>query len=260
MFFVLSKLFWLVASPPNLFLLLAAAGAVLLYTRHWLWGRRLCVLGLVGFGVLGFSPLGWVLLSPLENRFTPPVDFATPPAVIVVLGGALQPELSRARHQVSVNEAAGRLTEALALARRFPSAKIVYSGCSAALGGGSCEADVAGRFFTKMGVAPERVLLERKSRNTQENALFTRDLVAQKDGEVWLLVTSAFHMPRAVGAFRKVGVSVTPWPAAYLTAPNDLQFGHLGGGLRLSETALREWIGLIAYRLTGRTDTLFPAP
>jgi uncharacterized SAM-binding protein YcdF (DUF218 family) len=259
-FFVLSKLFWLVASPANLLLLLAVAGAILLFTRFWVWGRRLCVAALVGLAVLGVSPLGWLLLSPLENRFARPAGLATPPAVIVVLGGAIQPEMSRARRQVSVNEAAGRLTEALALARRFPAAKVVYSGCSAALGGGPCEADVAGRFFTSMGVARERVLLERASRNTQENALFTRDAVAQKEGEVWLLVTSAFHMPRAMGAFRKVGVSVTPWPAAYLTAPNDLQFGHVTSGLRLSETALREWIGLIAYRLTGRIDYVFPAP
>jgi uncharacterized SAM-binding protein YcdF (DUF218 family) len=259
-FFVLSKLFWIVASPSNLFLLLAAAGAVLLFTRHWLWGRRLCVVGVVGFGVLGLSPLGWLMLNPLENRFHRPAEIATPPAVIVVLGGAIQPELSGARHQISLNEAAGRLTEAVALSRRFPSAKIVYSGCSAALGGGPCEADVAGHFFTSMGVASDRIVLERASRNTDENALFTRDLVGQKDGEVWLLVTSAFHMPRSVGVFRKAGVSVTPWPVAYLTAPNDPEYGHVLGGLRLSETAVREWIGLIAYRLTGRIDTLFPAP
>jgi uncharacterized SAM-binding protein YcdF (DUF218 family) len=259
-FFVLSKLFWLVASPANLLLALSVVGVVLLFTRHWLWGRRLCVIGLAGFSLISVSPLGSLMLSPLENRFTRPAELATPPAVIVVLGGAIQPELSRARRQVSVNEAAGRLTEALALARLYPSAKIVYSGCSAALGGGPCEADVAGRFFTSMGVAPDRVLLERKSRNTQENALFTHELLAQTDGEVWLLVTSAFHMPRAMGAFRKVGLSVTPWPAAYLTPPHGFQFGQIIGGLRLSETALREWIGLLAYRLTGRTDALFPSP
>ncbi len=104
---------------------------------------------------------------------------------------------------------------------------------------------------------------EDKSRNTWENAIFTRDLVNPKPGDTWLLVTSAWHMPRAMGIFRKAGFKVTAYPVDYLTYGNsrDLHPPRLAlDEMERLENALHEWIGLVAYRLTDKTDALFPAP
>ena len=109
----------------------------------------------------------------------------------------------------------------------------------------------------------ERITLEDKSRDTLENARFTRELVQPRPGERWLLVTSAHHMPRSVGLFRSEGFSVEAYPVDYRTrGAIDLLrfFSTVGDGLRRTDTATREWVGLLVYRLTGRTAELFPAP
>src|SRR5690606_22170344 len=118
-------------------------------------------------------------------------------------------------------------------------------------------------FLKAAGVAPERIVLESQSRNTFENALYLRDLLEPRPGNQWLLVTSAWHMPRAVGAFRQAGFSVIAWPTDYRTrGAGDLArpFDTMTEGLRRTDMAVREWIGLVAYRMLGRSDALFPAP
>ena len=117
--------------------------------------------------------------------------------------------------------------------------------------------------FEKLGVPPDRITLESRSRNTAENAVYSKALVAPKPGERWLLVTSAMHMPRAIGAFREAGFPVEAYPVDYKTNGwQDLGslVGSLSAGLRQTDTALHEWIGLIAYRLTGKSSALLPAP
>ena len=105
-------------------------------------------------------------------------------------------------------------------------------------------------------------MFEDRSRNTHENAVFSHALAQPKPGETWVLITSAFHMPRAVGAFRRAGWTVVPYPVDYALEPDppmSWQMDFLGamGTLR---SAVHEWTGLAAYRLTGKTDALFPAP
>jgi uncharacterized SAM-binding protein YcdF (DUF218 family) len=261
MFFVLSKIFTFVALPSNVILFLAGAGALLLFTRWWRAGRIFCsgaALLLLIFGVL---PGGALLLAPLENRFPPPPASMAAPDVIVVLGGAVETSVTEERNIVSLNEAAGRMTQAVALARRYPSARLIFPGGSAnLLTVGMSEADVARRFFDEAGIPPERVSYEGQSRNTYENATFMRALYPPRDGERWLLVTSASHMPRAMGIFRLAGFPVFAFPAHYLLAPGALPFGTVSGGLHITEVAAREWTGLVAYRLKGYTDVLFPTP
>ena len=114
-----------------------------------------------------------------------------------------------------------------------------------------------------MGLDQGDVVYEDRSRNTFENALFTRDLVKPKEGERWLLVTSAMHMPRAVGVFRKVGFPVIAYPVDFRTNGEFWRAGvpgDTGSAVSMVENAMHEWLGLIAYRLTGKTDALFPAP
>ena len=106
------------------------------------------------------------------------------------------------------------MTEAAALARRYPNAKVLFTGGSVEiLREPTVEADAAGMVLRDLGVGGDRLLLERKARNTAENAVLAKQLADPKPGERWLLVTSAWHMPRAMGLFRKVGFDVEPWPS-----------------------------------------------
>lgn len=173
--------------------------------------------------------------------------------------------ITAARGRAAFNEAGERLLAFVELARRYPQARLVFSGGSASLTEARfTEADAAAVFFREAGLAPERVLYENRSRNTWENAVYTRDLARPASSERWLLVTSAAHMPRAMGIFRQVGFPATAFPVDYRTT------GHIGwslrpdkhiaDGLAFFDTAAHEWIGLAVYHWTGKTDALFPAP
>ena len=125
------------------------------------------------------------------------------------------------------------------------------------------DAETAPRLLTALGIPPDRLMLENRSRNTSENALFTKEIIKPKPDETWILVTSAYHMPRAVGLFRKAGFPVVPWPADYRTSGNegiDMLRDNETDALGKTVVALHEWIGLIAYWLTGRIDEPLPGP
>jgi uncharacterized SAM-binding protein YcdF (DUF218 family) len=171
--------------------------------------------------------------------------------------------VSAARNEVVLNEAAERLTVVADLARRYPNARILYSGGNGELIGDEREAPFALRLLKTFGIAPDRILLEDRSRNTIENAVYSKELARPKPGERWLLVTSAYHMPRAIGVFRKVGFAVEPYPVDWRTrgAQDELRpFASVGDGLRRVDTAVREWVGLAVYWLTGRSSEPFPGP
>ncbi|MFN3892841.1 MAG: YdcF family protein [Beijerinckiaceae bacterium] len=263
MFFYLSKILWELFAPANLLFLILALGLALLYTRFTRAGRALVLASVAGFFVLGVLPAGTLMLRILEDRFPRPRDLA-PPAGIIVLGGGVSELVTRFRGSIELSGSGDRMTEGAILARRFPDAKLVFTGGSAALLGSPYrEAHVARQLFLGLGLPGEQLVFEENSRNTYENAVFTRELVKPKPGETWLLVTSASHMPRAVGIFRKAGFDVTPYPVDYETlgVPGELfVMSDPFGGLRRTERALREFIGLAAYHWTGRTDALFPAP
>ena len=156
------------------------------------------------------------------------------------------------------------MTKAVELARRYPAARLVFTGGSGALlGEGQAEATSARDFFLSLGVPAEKMTLEDKSRNTWENGVFTRDMVHPKPGEPWLLVTSAWHMPRSVGIFRRLGIAVIPYPVAYRTIGDSrdvLSLATVGDRVIMLDNSIREWIGLLAYRLTDKSNALFPAP
>ena len=125
------------------------------------------------------------------------------------------------------------------------------------------EADYAAALFESLGIDKARLLMERRSRNTQENAEFSKVLAAPKSGERWLLVTSAYHMPRSIGLFRKAGFAVEACPVDWrVGGRSDLWtfFVAAGEGLARTDIGLREWLGLLAYWLTGKIDQPFPGP
>ena len=262
MTFVISKLLWLVAAPGNFLLLVLVAGVL---CAIWSGRRRGFVLiaaATLGFLVIATLPIGAWLAAPLENRF----PTISPPARIdgiVVLGGSIDPGLSRARGQVALMIAAGRITETVALARRFPSARVLVSGGDGTLHPGALtEAGATRDLLVQLGVAAERVELESAARNTYENAVLSLAAAQPKAGETWLLVTSAMHMPRAVGCFRRAGWTIVPYPVDYRTSTRI----GTGPGLLLADDlmlvnfATKEWLGLVAYYWLGRTDALLPGP
>lgn len=261
MFFYLSKIFWFFIQPLNLaiFLLLAGLLAALIGRR------RLAATGSVlAFLVLALSAwtsLGAMMLNPLEERFQRP---PMPEKVdgIVVLGGGFEGAINLARGGYELNSSGDRMVETAILARRFPTAKVVVSGGTGALFlEGEGDAATAPRLLTALGVAADRLILENKSRNTYENAVFTKELVTPKPGETWLLVTSAFHMPRAKALFDKAGFATVPWPVDYRTSGKEgigLFRDNPADSLQATTMAIREWIGLFAYWLSGRIDQPFP--
>ena len=265
MFFALSKTLGIMLLPTNFLIGIGLVGAVLLATRFASLGRKLGIAAVAFLAICGFSPLGNWVLYPLESRFPPWDPARGAPDGIVVLGGAIDTDLSVAHGTAVFTDAAGRLMAAAALARRYPNARILYSGGNANLvfDEASKEADYAVAVFEGLGISRERLVLERRSRNTWENAEFSKAIAAPKNGERWLLVTSAYHMPRSVGIFRKVGFAVEPCPADWrLGAAADLlRFTAFSvEGLEHTDLALREWMGLFAYRVTGKTSEFFPGP
>jgi uncharacterized SAM-binding protein YcdF (DUF218 family) len=264
MFFILSKVLGVFALPSNLVVALGLTGLALMLTRFARAGLGLAVASLLVLAVAGWSPLGNLLMLPLEERFPAWDPARGAPDGIIVLGGAIDIQASVARGVPELNEAAERMTAAVELAQKFPAARIVFSGGEATLIlGGANEADFALAFFESLGMPHERLLLENRSRNTFENAAFSKVLAQPKPGERWLLVTSAYHMPRAVGVFRAVGFAVEPYPVDWRTpgaAGAAMPFSSIADGLKRTDAASREWIGLFVYRLAGRIPELFPGP
>lgn len=261
MFFVLSKVLWLVTQPSNVLLMLIVAGTALLFTQRFqVAGRRLLVAAIVGLLVMGYSPLTQALLAQLEDRFPrADLDKGLPVTGIILLGGAEDGRAGPSKELAGLNESAERVTEGAVLGLRFKSAKVVFSG-----GDGHLlvtrpgEALAIGRLLQALGIEKERLILEDKSRNTWENATFTKAMIDPKPGERWVLVTSAFHMARSVGCFRKAGIPVDAWPVDYRVGPRLGFEDNYIQGIRQMDFIIREYIGLLAYYLSGKTTALFP--
>lgn len=264
MFFSLSKILGFFVVPSNTVVMLCALGAVLLATRFRKAGTRILTLGVVLLLVCGYSSLGNLLLLPLTERFPAGSAGGRAPDGIIVLGGSIDPERSQARGSLEMDASAERIVTMLQLARRYPQARIVFSGGSANLIAEPVpEAPIAGDLLEDFGTPRARIVLESDSRTTAENATFTRKLVSPKPGERWLLVTSAFHMPRSIGAFRKAGFDVEAYPVDWRTrgwSDASMPFTTLSAGLARTDVAVHEWVGLIAYWATGRSSELFPGP
>src|SRR5882724_1536630 len=220
MFFVLSKVLVFLAVPSNIILGIGVLGLLLLLTRFRRLGIRLMVACLMLLVIVGLLPIGTALIVMLENRFPPGKEAGPPITGIIVLGGPIDSRMTVARGSLSITGDVERLIEGAALARRHPAARLVFTGGNNSLfGNDPPESFYAAQLFEQLGVPASRLVLEDKSRNTDENAVFTKRLVDPKPGERWLVVTTAVHMPRAVGAFRKAGFAVEPYPVDWHTLP-----------------------------------------
>jgi uncharacterized SAM-binding protein YcdF (DUF218 family) len=269
MFYILAKVLGFVALASNAVLVLGLLGLAISRSRRFKrFGHFLMGASIMLFAVLGLSPLGNLLIEPLEERF--PVASVAPGtdiAGIIVLGGAVDTHIATTRHQPALTDSAERMTVVSELSRKFPTAKIIFTGGVSMAGGAiwneMTESDVAKQLFNSFGIPDDRMIFEGKSRDTYENAQFTRDLIKPAPGQRFLLVTSGYHMPRSVGLFRKAGFDIVPYPVNFRTAGSlDAwrPFYSVADGLRQCNLATREWVGLLSYWLSGRIDDLFPKP
>jgi len=263
MFFPLSKYLWTLVDPANLLLVLLVAGVLLSASRWRKAGLRVLMLVAMASVVIATVPVSAWGLWLLENRF--PVMTVMPPRVdgIIVAGGILDPRRSRDRGQPVLGGAVERLTAMAQLAHRYPDAQVIFSG-----GAGDPahpqlrEAHYIAPFLADMGLEAGRVLFEDTARNTAENARITHDIARPQPGQTWLLVTSAFHMPRAIGTFRQAGWDIQAYPVDFSTSPGfvwQFFFNFSAGIMQLSQLT-HEVVGLIVYKLSGRSRSFFPGP
>ena len=262
--FYLSKTFWFLAQPLNFSIFMLGLCVV----AGWAgWFRLARVTALLPFCILALAALtslGALIMNPLEERFQRPSPVPEEVTGIIVLGGGFEGAINLVRGGYDINNGGDRFLEAAVLARRYPDAKIVVSGgTGTVILDGEGDAATAVRLFEALGIPRSRLILEPESRNTYENVENTRTLVSPGPDDTWLLVTSAFHMPRSMGLFRKAGFPVIPWPVDYRTSGQEgvgiLRDNPLDA-LATTTMAIREWCGLIAYKFVGRIDSVFPGP
>jgi len=261
--FLFTKLLAFLLNPISLFIAGLVLSLMLLMTRRWYRkGRALLGLVLLAYAAFGMFPLGAWAVNVLEDRFATVRDHDPSIGGILVLGGTVSTVMTREREQVSVGGSAERLTEFMRLARAHPDAKLVYvGGQGRVFDRKPSEAEVAERFLRETGMDTRAVWFEDRSRNTEEGARMSFDQL-KPGSKPWVLITSARHMPRAVGLYRKAGWTVIAHPTDYLTLPG----GEISwtptwpGGLGMANEALYEWAGLVYAWARGKIDRPFPGP
>lgn len=259
-FYWTAKLFWLLASPDSLLVLLIVVCWLLL--RLGVHGLAKRLLGLVALlmALIALFPVGEWMLYPLESRFAanptlPRVDG------IIMLGGAGDQRRSLQWQQIELNQGAERYITFVSLAETHPQARLVFTGGAGAMQQQAFkEAALAKTFMENQGIGAERIVFEDESRNTYENVIFSQQLVNPLPGENWVLITTAWHMPRSVGIFCHAGWPVIPYPVDHYSLPESLFRIEPGFAEHLQNLKLgaKEWLGLIAYYVTGKTSAFLP--
>lgn len=258
--------------PPELssilsYMLRPSHGLLLLALIGWLWwhyrgsfrGRRMMQGALVMLGLIILTPLPQFAISPLENRFPVPGHPENVSGIILLTGGE-KAALSLARSDLLYSDAGERVMLAARLAHLYPDARILVTGAG---GHELAQADISAKLLRDIGIDAGRIVVEKEARNTHENATLSFEHIGPGASETWLLVTSAYHMPRAVGVFRKAGWSVTPWPTDFRTTGDTFKMfwslPSVVGGARTFDLAFHEWVGLLSYYFSGWSDELFPS-
>lgn len=252
MFYYLSKTLFALMNPLLLGVCLLVLGVIWRTRRA---GLICLILGILAIVIPGFSPLGTNLLVYLEKQHPMPPSLPDHISGIVVLGGAVETGLSLHYQQTQLNDYAERVTEILVLSRRYPQAKIVYSGGEGGLfPTGGLEANEVRKFMDRLGMPTKNFVFEDRSRTTYENMEYSRALIHPQPVDKWLLVTSAHHLPRAMAVFKSGGWNVVPYPAGYQTMGEYVYSPSLdfSGNVYKFQIALKEIIGIIAYTHTGR--------
>ena len=261
LFFFISKLIWLLVSPDSLLLALIILGLVLLYIGKKKLTKLILSTASSLLIIIAFFPVGEWLLYPLESRFQTNPNLPDKVDGIIVLSGAENAELSHIWNQVELNTAVERDLSFIALASKYPNAKLIFTGGTGSITKQEYKgADVAKQLFEQLNFDTTKIIFERKSRNTYENVIYSKDLVKPEKNKNWILITTGWHMPRSVGIFCKAEWLVIPYPVDHQTNKDNLfriDF-NLSTNLDTLKMGIKEWLGLFAYYLSGKTTSIFP--
>jgi uncharacterized SAM-binding protein YcdF (DUF218 family) len=257
---VVSKIIWALLAPETLLLFFLILSVSLLWTRYDKQGRALISATVIIISMVSVLPLSYWILRPLEDQFVTPKKLPNRVDGVIVLAGAEDISVTVARGQPSFHGGGERLTTFVWLASVYPDAVLLYTGGSGSLTNQDKKPSIVARkFFKQLGLNPARVRFESDSKNTLENALKSYELIKPTPGQKWILVTSAYHMPRSVGLFRKVGWNVIPYPVDFNTTKNfriNFDLREIG---RFSQ-GVREWVGLLVYWAIDKTSELLTHP
>lgn len=261
-FFVFSKLFWIVISPTNLIILAFILGTLLLIFKADKLARFILLPTALLAGLVLVYPIGDYIIQPLEKRFAKPTEW--PPHIdgIIVLGGGEDLKRSVSWKIAELGQGGDRYLAAKALADRYPNAKVIFTGGSGLFLNATSDSEgmIARTIFEQLDIDPSRYILETQSRNTYENFLNTTPLL-DPNGQ-YMLVTSANHMPRSIGIARRFELNITPYPVDFRSNQGEMRYANFSfsENIETLEKGVKEWLGLVAYYLSGKSETLYPAP
>ena len=255
MFFALSKILWSIINPFNLLILFLFLGIVLKTFNYLKSAKAFFLISFMIFILIGFFPTGNFLMFILEKKFHNQAELPEKVDGILILSGATNPYLSKVHKQVSLNGASERLFESIKLIKKYPGAKIVFSGGSGSLNSNLTHSEVAKKFYSSLDIDLNRIYFEDKSKNTHENILFSKKIFKPKKNEKWILVTSAFHLNRAINIAEKVDWEFIPY-ATDFNLPKKFSWKpsfNFIGNIYSFQNSSHEWVGLIVYDLTGKS-------
>ncbi|GKT12621.1 MAG: hypothetical protein ISEC1_P1600 [Thiomicrorhabdus sp.] len=266
LFFLLSKIGWALLSPTNLLIIALCLGVIFLLIHQVSAAKKLLLpTALISFSIMLY-PIGDFLMEPLESQFKPPKTFPSDIDGIIILGGGEDLKRSLSWNVAELGSGGDRYIGAADLANLYPDIPVIFTGGSGLIRvqGRKDEGYIAQKLLTSVGIDKKRLIIESNSRNTYENFKYSKPLLPKyRKGKItgtYLLITSAFHMPRAVGIARKQGINVIAYPVDYYS--NSTEFRLFGFNmlehLSVLEKAWREWIGLTVYFMTGKIDHWFP--
>ena len=261
-FFFLSKALWFFFNPINILLFLLLIGIIFHFFNKKKLYKIINIITLILFILIVILPTGPYLFWKLENSYSIPRTFPHDIDGILILGGGVNEDLTYQHQQMSLNENVERLTESIDLMRRFPNAKIVFSGGVATLSKQKLTGiDVAKMFYNRMGVDINRIIFENKSRNTYENFAFSKKFIDNKNNEKWLLVTSAFHMKRVMNVAEKLKLNFISYPVDFSIGKNfSLEPWYAQNyptNMNHFQIAMHEYVGLIAYYIAGKSSKIY---
>lgn len=259
MTFLLSKILWILFNPFNLILLLIILASFLMFLKCIFFSKIFYLTALLLFLITGVFPTGAFLMYQLEKNYYNQASLPSKIDGILVLSGATRPYLTKEHNQVSINSNGERLIESIILIKKYPKAKVIFSGGSGKiLDYKFTHSEAAKIFYKNLGIDLNRINFENQSRNTYENILFSKNIADPKIEENWVLVTSASHLKRSINISEKINWNLIPYPTDF-NQPKKFKWNfeyNLLSNLVLFRKASHEWLGIIAYYLMGRTSKI----